>query len=176
MSTRHKSNDSGLEPTLPITPMLDMAFQLLAFFIFTYHPSDFEGQMDLSLPSEAASRAEKPENVDPAAAANKDQALEPESDVTVVVHAEDRAPNVGMIKSLNVIAGNISTDVDNLDRLRDFLKKKHAEVANKDSVKLQGDSRLKWNGVVQVMDVCRDAGFNNISFVPPPDFRLSSQP
>jgi hypothetical protein len=33
----------------------------------------------------------------------------------------------------------------------------------------------KWECIVKVMDVCRDAGFGNISFVPPPDFRLSNQ-
>ena len=29
-----------------ITPMLDMAFQLMAFFIMTYHPSALEGHID----------------------------------------------------------------------------------------------------------------------------------
>jgi hypothetical protein len=29
--------------------------------------------------------------------------------------------------------------------------------------------------VVQVMDVCRRAGFKDISFVPPPDLGLSGQ-
>ena len=37
---------------LPITPMLDMTFQLLFFFIINFNPADLEGQMDMSLPSE----------------------------------------------------------------------------------------------------------------------------
>ena len=41
--------DTG--PELPITPMLDMAFQLLTFFIMTYRPSALEGHMDLTLPA-----------------------------------------------------------------------------------------------------------------------------
>src|SRR5438445_8690400 len=48
-----------------ITPFLDMAFQLLAFFIFTYHPSQLEGQMELSLPSKSDAAAKTPQNVAP---------------------------------------------------------------------------------------------------------------
>jgi len=56
------------EPTVQIAPMLDMAFQLLTFFILTYHPLPTEGQFLMNLlppqpataigaeaPSEAAS-------------------------------------------------------------------------------------------------------------------------
>lgn len=39
-----------VEPDLPITPMLDMSFQLLSFFIMTFHPSPTEGQIALTLP------------------------------------------------------------------------------------------------------------------------------
>jgi biopolymer transport protein ExbD len=34
---------------VPITPMLDMAFQLLTFFILTYHPAPTEGQFSMNL-------------------------------------------------------------------------------------------------------------------------------
>jgi biopolymer transport protein ExbD len=34
---------------IPITPMLDMAFQLLTFFILTYHPAPTEGQFSMNL-------------------------------------------------------------------------------------------------------------------------------
>jgi biopolymer transport protein ExbD len=39
-----------LDPDLPITPMLDMSFQLLAFFIMTFKPAPTEGQIAMSLP------------------------------------------------------------------------------------------------------------------------------
>ena len=35
MSKRHKRQEKPAEVILPITPMLDMTFQLMAFFIFT---------------------------------------------------------------------------------------------------------------------------------------------
>ncbi|MFO0890198.1 MAG: biopolymer transporter ExbD [Isosphaeraceae bacterium] len=37
------------EPNVPIAPMLDMAFQLLTFFVLTYHPAPQEGQFVMSL-------------------------------------------------------------------------------------------------------------------------------
>jgi biopolymer transport protein ExbD len=37
------------EPTVQIAPMLDMAFQLLTFFILTYHPMPSEGQFLMNL-------------------------------------------------------------------------------------------------------------------------------
>lgn len=39
-----------VEPDLPITPMLDMSFQLMAFFIFTFRPAPTEGQIAMALP------------------------------------------------------------------------------------------------------------------------------
>ena len=43
-------NDAKI--ALPITPMLDMTFQLLFFFIMNFNPVDIEGQLDAALPSQ----------------------------------------------------------------------------------------------------------------------------
>src|SRR5882762_9919615 len=54
----HKRKRSGtdfVEPDLPITPMLDMSFQLLAFFIMTFKPAPTEGQIALALPKDEGS-------------------------------------------------------------------------------------------------------------------------
>jgi biopolymer transport protein ExbD len=55
MVRRKKANVDYVEPDLPITPMLDMSFQLLAFFIMTFQPSPTEGQLLLALPKEEGS-------------------------------------------------------------------------------------------------------------------------
>ncbi len=44
------------EVELNLTAMLDMAFQLLAFFILTFKPTPTEGQIDLHMPSANAAR------------------------------------------------------------------------------------------------------------------------
>ena len=51
MRRRELKADKGVEIDLPIVPFLDMSFQILFFFIMSYHPSALEGQMDLSLPA-----------------------------------------------------------------------------------------------------------------------------
>ncbi len=35
---RKRKDETPVDVTLPITPMLDMSFQLLSFFILTFHP------------------------------------------------------------------------------------------------------------------------------------------
>ena len=61
---RKDAREAAPEVDIPVTPMLDMTFQLLAFFILTYHPSSLEGQMEFSLPA-AASGQPNPEQVNP---------------------------------------------------------------------------------------------------------------
>jgi len=176
MSARRHRGEGSPEVTLPITPMLDMAFQLLTFFIFTYHPSAMEGQMDLTLPSEAPKAAKDPSQVNPQAASDKDATIELPSDLTVIIRTQQDNIHNGIISALTVQESSGGTPLgSDLAQLEKYLKDAQQRVSNKDAIKLQGDGRLKWNAVVQVMDVCRRAGFNNISFVPPPDFGLSGQ-
>ena len=47
-----RMQDTPTEPNLPITPMLDMSFQLMAFFILTFKPGPTEGQLAMMLPRE----------------------------------------------------------------------------------------------------------------------------
>jgi biopolymer transport protein ExbD len=167
MTIRRKS-EAGPEPTLPITPMLDMAFQLLAFFVMTYHPSDLEGQMELSLPSEAISQAQDKEDVKSDAAPDKDQDLKLAANITVIVRTQRDNVNTGLISDISVQDDAGTSPVDTLDKLLAELKARHATVENKENIKIQADSKLKWEEVISVMDVCQQAGFKNISFVPPP--------
>lgn len=167
MTTRRKT-EGGPEPNLPVTPMLDMAFQLLAFFVMTYHPSDLEGQMELSLPSEAISQAQSPEDVKSDAAVDKNQDLKLAANITVIVRTQRDNVNNGLISGLALQDDAGTNPVDTLDKLRQELKTRHATVENKENIKIQADAKLKWEEVINVMDACQQAGFKNISFVPPP--------
>jgi biopolymer transport protein ExbD len=44
-----KKVKKALPPDVPVAPMLDMAFQLLSFFVLTYHPMPAEGQFVMNL-------------------------------------------------------------------------------------------------------------------------------
>ena len=59
---RHKKKQKVEGPNVPIAPMLDMAFQLLTFFVLTYHPVPPEGQfvMNLLPPQPATAMAAAP--------------------------------------------------------------------------------------------------------------------
>lgn len=48
--SRRRKHDSGEDVTLNMAAMLDMAFQLLTFFILTFKPSPIEGQISMRLP------------------------------------------------------------------------------------------------------------------------------
>jgi biopolymer transport protein ExbD len=171
---RRHADDAGPGVVLPITPMLDMAFQLLTFFIFTYHPSGFEGQMELSLPTDNTTAADKLENVDPNLKPDKNRELEVKTDLLVRVRTQQNGQNYGEISDVSVEDSGNSTSLGNdlkklLQHMQDLAKK----VDPKQGIKVQGDSRLKWDGMVQVMDRCRQAGFKNVSFAPPADFGVT---
>jgi biopolymer transport protein ExbD len=167
MSVRRKT-EAGPGPNLPVTPMLDMAFQLLAFFVMTYHPSDLEGQMELSLPSEAITKAESPEDVKSDAPADKNQDLKLQANITVIVRTQRDNAKAGDISGITVQDDAGTNPVDSLDKLLVELKARRAAVDNKENIKIQADNKMKWKEVISVMDVCQKAGFKNISFVPPP--------
>ena len=155
---------------MPITPMLDMAFQLLFFFIINFNPSDLEGQMDLSLPSEAEKAAHKREQQDPTTKADKE--MDFPSDLTVKVRTQQDGIHDGEISALFVRNINSKEEpVDGLNGLREYLLRAQESVSNKEAIKIQGDGKLKVKSMLKVMDECRKAGFKNVSFVQPEDFR-----
>src|SRR5262249_5863718 len=160
----NKNDDPGV--VLPITPMLDMAFQLLPFFIFTYHPSDLEGQMELNLPDKKELASDViPDNPQPSG----DQEPNVEADVTVVLRTQHDGRLDGDISQIIVREGPVDTPVSTPEELLKLLSQRREALANKEGVKIQGDGRLKWAKVVGIMDVCRKAGFKDVGFAPPPD-------
>jgi biopolymer transport protein ExbD len=169
---RRSTSSTPSDITLPITPMLDMTFQLLFFFITSFNPADQEGQIEMALPSEniVANKENKP---DPKADVDKDP-LDFPSDLTVKVRTQLDGVNDGEISALFIrnIEGKEEPIDGSLTGLRNYLQKRHDEMtgAGKDNIKVQGDSKLKVRSLMRVMDVCRLAGFKNVSMVPPEDF------
>jgi biopolymer transport protein ExbD len=150
---------------LPITPMLDMTFQLLFFFIVNFHPtpSTIEGQMEMALPAE---NARAPGN-DPGVG-------EPAfpTDLTVKVRTQLDGVNDGAISSLAIhnAQGKEQAVEGGLPGLKARLAQMRAGLQEKNNVKVQGDGKLKVKNLLSVMDACKEAGFENVSMVPPEDF------
>jgi biopolymer transport protein ExbD len=161
---------------MPITPMLDMTFQLLFFFILNYHPPINEGEINYNLPAHDEFQANEP--LDKLSSSDPDQEdLKISSDLTVLIRTQHDGINDGLISEVRVRenSGGSETTVPSangqLEELITFLKKRRADplLGNRDDIFIQGDSRLKWSSMVSVMDACRKAGFPNVGFKEPGD-------
>jgi biopolymer transport protein ExbD len=166
-----RRKDPVLDVELPITPMLDLAFQVLLFFILTYHPSQLEGQLELVLPDAAEGKAAAPVEQSPSMD-EKDPELPAE--ITVVVKTHHDGENIGAISQITVESPQGSRDVEGLEDLRKYLQKLRPGLTNQNDIKLQGESSLKTAHLIEIMDECIRAGFKNVSFGRPPDAATST--
>jgi biopolymer transport protein ExbD len=144
MKGRKKRHQDDVE--LNLTAMLDMAFQLLAFFILTFKPSPVEGQVLLRMPppqpitnvNSGQPAGNNPQNTNPLQGLN-----------TLVISAF--ANGDGSLKQL-AVGEAVMTSLPALDR-------KLAAVLSDpgsgfDQVIIQVDSRLYYDALMQVIDVC----------------------
>ena len=165
---------SAAKVALPITPMLDMTFQLLFFFIMNFNPADLEGQMDMSLPSEDI-KANTIDKANPKDAPDKVPEPEFPSDLTVQVRTQNAEGSEGGISALSVkgldgkeepvpVEGRYG-----LDGLKKYLEDKRATVTHKEAIKIRGDNKLRIKHLMKVMDICKAAGYTNTSLIPPED-------
>jgi biopolymer transport protein ExbD len=170
--SRKKEEEHQPKPQMPVTPMLDMAFQLLSFFILTFHPdAQFEVEMDLALPAKESSKAQDPSMIDPTVAANPN--IDPDEllDVPMIVAKAANDPaNAGTISSLSIEhLGNPRT-VHDIDDLVKTLKSDEFKAADfKGAIRVRGDPKLKWSAVVKIVDSCHAAGFTRVGFASPND-------
>src|SRR5262249_29425391 len=165
---RNRKGGAVPEVELPITPMLDMTFQLLTFFIFTYHPSAVEGQMEFSLPATGTPPA--PVQVNDPPPTPEDVPATEKTQYTVVLRAQRDGVNHGVLSSVPVETTNGGVQpVANLEALARYFKDRRATAGPADAVQIQADSKLKYAFVTAAMDSCLKAGWNRVGFAPPPD-------
>jgi biopolymer transport protein ExbD len=179
----HRSKGFDSKVQVPITPMLDFTFQLLFFFLLWFRISGFEGQMDLSLPSDkpTVDQENKGGPIDKAIDKDPDELKDP-PEVTVLIKAiqGDKEETLGQISEITVRLKEGDTVIPIPDegsnraelwlaRLQEHLKKVRETLNNKDDVVMKGERRLRWQYIVRVRDACQKAGFTNAHFSPPPD-------
>ena len=140
---------------IPITPMLDMAFQLLCFFVLTYNPAPSEGQFSMNLlPEQPAVSMDAP-----ATDAKADTSELPAGLKTLPVIL--RANDDGSLGEITLGENKVA----DLKALATEVK----ETFNNptlpfDQTVLRTDPGLKWAEVVKVINIFSDNKVNKISF------------
>ncbi len=146
----------GAEVEVPITPMLDMAFQLLTFFILTYRPSPVENQFRMNLlpPAPVARPSAEPPPIDAAAPSDVPAALRT---LTTTLRASADGGLAGIELGEDAVGG-----LDDLStRLDAVLKDPNLGF---DQALIQVDPRLHYAELVRVIDVFARHRLQKISF------------
>ena len=197
MSRKHvkAQGAAGVQLGLIITPMLDMSFQILAFFIMTYHPSALEGHIPGSLvPPENFAKKSKDNNPavpqDPVLSVPEDELLpELQESITVKLKSVAKGQEQGLLVEgapaqlflktaqetepqmiydliTSTAKDPIKDSMATLDaRLKDMLKK---GTTNKANLKIAADGDTRQQYIMMTYDTCKKAGFDKLHFVPPP--------
>ena len=143
---RRRRRRSNIEVELNLAAMLDMAFQLLAFFILTFRPSPIEGQVKLHMPPprpittlpDGKAPGDDPKDAHPLQGLN-----------TIVISV--LASPTGQIAGLS-IGDSAVPDVDALaTRLRAILADPGIGF---DQILVQVGSELSYQSLMDVVDVC----------------------
>jgi biopolymer transport protein ExbD len=147
MSRRHRRrrNKQG-NVELNLAAMLDMAFQLLTFFILTFKPAPIEGQVDLRLPPPEPVTQVKADqkagqdfnNPNPVAGLNS----------LIISVLPNRS---GQIGSLAIGEGNVPTIYQLESRLKTVLADPGSPF---DQVIVQVGSALRYEELMKVIDIC----------------------
>ncbi len=147
------------EVAFPVTPMLDMAFQLLAFFIVTFKAPSAETHLDLDLPATPAALPSAAQgNAQPRPARNVDTDLE--NDLMVRAEADD----LGDLKVLRLGEARLP-DVATLEnRLRRYAQLLEGRPLR---VRLVADDNLRYEPAAQIIAACSAAGVAAIRLTPP---------
>ncbi len=139
---RHKRSQEEVE--LNVTAMLDMAFQLLAFFILTFKPPPVEGQIQLRLPPPQAINAHGKEV---AGEVSKDPSQVKGVDTLVV----SVLSNGGSIDSMGIG----ETPVTTLPQLAARLDTTFKDTNNPfDQVIIQCSAKLRYGELMKVVEIC----------------------
>jgi biopolymer transport protein ExbD len=147
------------EVTFPVTPMLDMAFQLLAFFILTFKPPSDETRLDMDVPvSSVALPPQAP--AEPQFTPIPKGVDDLENDLVVRAEADD----LGDLKVLTLgeaLLPDLSTLADRLRRYTLLLEGRPLRV------RLLADDGLRYELVARVIATCSASGVAAIRLAQP---------
>ncbi len=142
---KSRKTDAPAEVELNMAAMLDMAFQLLAFFILTFQPSPIESQISLRMPDKATT-VESGQSSDNAPSQSQGLTL------TVSVHASDTGEIAGIEVGPQTVGAGAGPE-ESINALRATLKEA-LTAAEFEGISLQVSDDLNYERMMQVLDVC----------------------
>ena len=140
---------SSEDVEISVTAMLDMAFQLLTFFILTFRPPPVEGQISLRMPPPQAvigagvAKAGQDDTKDP-----KD--VKPVKTLTITVASQGGGVDLVEVGVPSVGMKQISYPELN-EQLRQYFG--NPDVAF-EQVVIQATSNLRWGELMKVVEIC----------------------
>lgn len=167
MSTRERrrmarQGEGSEEVQFPVTPMLDMAFQLLAFFILTFQSPTSETRLDLYLPTTPLALPGAPGGQARVAPTRRSE-LDLENDLKIRAEADD----LGELKSLRLG----ETPLPDIDALADRLTRYKAVLDGKPlRVRIAADDRLRYEVAARILGTCDAVGVASIKLADPAAF------
>jgi biopolymer transport protein ExbD len=147
---------------LPMTPMLDMSFQLLAFFLFLFRPAAAEGQLAIMLPSDSVGQQNPKADEFPAAI----------DEYRVII----RSSPTGGFGTISLIGpANVKENIRTIDALSaelNLIRKPARQGAAVVSITIQPTNDLQYARLIDVLDACKRVGFDNLKLGPMPTGRM----
>ncbi len=151
---RRRNKHQDEEVQLNLAAMLDMAFQLLAFFILTFKPSPVEGQLSLNLPPPGAAPIMQQGAPPDSAPVKTDLPNETIESYLLQVTADSQG-EISQVKGTNgetVFAGGATPG--NLERLNRTLNDAFGKSAVYEQVLIMVDPTLRYDELMKVIDMC----------------------
>jgi biopolymer transport protein ExbD len=141
-----------------VTPMLDMTFQLLFFFLLMFRPPIAEGQIDFALP--------KVGQGDPGEVGNEGIQEDAGDEYHIAVYGSK-----GTIEKLTFRAKQFDPEVLPADMMLEALAARLTAIPKpakgaKPSLWIEIDKRLNYSEVIRLLNLCRTLGFKEIGVTP----------
>ena len=152
MSRRHTQEDVELN----VAAMLDMAFQLLTFFILTFRPPPVEGQITLRMPPPQAVLGAG------STAAGQDESKDPK-DVkpvkTLTITVASAGGNIDVVEVGVPTVGMTQVPFPSLnDKLGEYFKGSGDAF---EQVIIQASPNLQWGQLMRVVEICTNQRFSD---------------
>lgn len=146
---RHRRDQGTVEMNL--AAMLDMAFQLLTFFILTFRPAPIEGQLSLNLPPPVAIQPKE-------AQANENNGNDMGDAALETLHLQVMANGRGGVKQVILEASPVvqgEMDDANIQRLdRELRRIFGTKMIAFDRIQIAVERQVRYGELMKVIDVC----------------------